>query len=608
MGKIKTIYSIKGIFTKLLNDANKETFTIPTYQRGYKWTSIEANSQVRVLLNDLYSAYKTSHRYYLQFITLKNTDNTLEVIDGQQRLTTLTILFSIFHYLESMQETKNFVKGKLVYKIRNNFIDKFIYNNIDKIINSNNWEEFIIDNPNYNNQDVFYIFHATNIINKYLSEVEKNNEVSKLYDYISDRVQIITNILDDEMNSEKIFINVNKGVRLKDEDLVKGLLITRIPLDNIEEKYRLTENEINEIRSTLGRQWDEISHWATREDIKSYLRISDDNNIEWIIKLAFPNINNFYSDENPVFTFLFEKYKNGFKAQEIFKKIYETKQTLDDWFNIPEIYNLIGFLLHIKSSNNINNIWDKLSICNSKDTIVVELKKIIKEIVAYDFENNKLKELNYHDSKDDLFNIFMLLDLIKVLPLKNNKEEAKYNFKLISEEAWSIEHIFPQNTDELNKLEYFSEEDLLILKELLPDNIYDYIDIEDEDEIKKIIALYEKIKTSKNKCLIDETEKQALEYIFSKSIKDLHRLGNLTLLETGMNSSLSNNFFEKKRKKIVEKVSKGKFVPLHTYDVFSKLIIRNKTSLHVWSKKDIKSHENFIEIKINELIEYLNME
>ena len=47
MAKIKTIYSSKGVFTRLLKDAEKDAFLIPTYQRGYKWTSVGENSQIQ---------------------------------------------------------------------------------------------------------------------------------------------------------------------------------------------------------------------------------------------------------------------------------------------------------------------------------------------------------------------------------------------------------------------------------------------------------------------------------------------------------------------------------------------------------------------------------
>lgn len=604
MARIKTIYSIKGVFTKLLEDADKDNFLIPTYQRGYKWTSEDENSQVKVLMNDLFSAYQnSSERYYLQFITLKDINNVFEVIDGQQRLTTLTILFSLLFSNKEISTHENFVVNKLNYQIRKNFIEKFIYNEIENIISANSWEVFSSQNPTHNNQDVFYIFHATKSINEFLNEIQKNIDLVEFFKYVSDKVQIIVNILDNEMNSEKIFVNVNKGVKLKDEDLVKGLLITKIPLDNKNEQYRLTENEINEIRTTLGRQWDEISQWAIRKDITAYFQ-PNESGIAWIIKLAFPKVIDLDA-ENPVFTYLFEKYHKGTKAKIIFEKIYTTKQILDDWFNIPEIHNLLGFLIHSRNSHNLFSIWAKLRKLKTKYEIIGILKELVKIEIPYDETDNKLIELNYYDSKPALFNMFLILDLIKFLPV-NAKSENSYDFGLINKEKWSIEHIFPQNPDELKNTNSFSKEDLSILKELLPDNMSrEDINIEDEDEKDNVLGFFDKIKNAKEQCLINENEKFALRYILANYTKELHKIGNLALLELGMNSSLSNNFFDKKRKIIVEKVSNGKFVPYHTYDVFSKLIIENHTSLHIWSKNDIIEHEEYIKAKMKELFNYL---
>jgi hypothetical protein len=606
MARVKTIYSVKGIFSKLLDDASKEHFLIPTFQRGYKWTSEDENSQVRVLMRDLLSAYKnSSERYYLQFITLKDTNNVFEVIDGQQRLTTLTILFSLLYSFDNeISNQDNFVENKLIYQIRKNFIEEFIYNGgIEKITSSENWKDFSLKNPSHNNQDVFYIFHATRTINNFLTEIQDDIKIDEFYKYISDKVQIIVNILDDEMNSEKIFVNVNKGVRLKDEDLVKGLLITKIPLDNKNEQYRLTENEINEIRTTLGRQWDELAQWTTRKDVVAFFS-PNEIGIAWLIKLTFPKVKELYT-ENPVFTFLFEKYQKGEKATSIFEKIYSTKQILDDWLNIPEIHNLLGFLIHSKSQHSLSNIWTNLQKINTKSEVVKKLKELIRDEIPYNEEDKKLEELNYHDSKPTLFNIFLILDLIKFLPI-NGRSQNIYDFELISEENWSIEHIFPQNTEELKNTNSFSKEDLSVLKEILPDDIRrEDINVEDEEETTEIIELFNKIKESEGHCSIDENEKDALKYLLSNNAKELHTIGNLALLELGMNSSLSNNFFDKKRKIIVEKVSKGKFVPYHTYDVFSKLIIENQTGLHIWSKNDIAKHEDYIKTVMEELLNYL---
>ena len=105
----KFIYSIKEIFdteTGCLKHNNVDGYFIGPYQRGYKWKSQSANDHIPVLLVDLYEAFLKSkengfkdHEYYLQYITvkrIKHHDKLLfELIDGQQRLTSLTIMYMV---------------------------------------------------------------------------------------------------------------------------------------------------------------------------------------------------------------------------------------------------------------------------------------------------------------------------------------------------------------------------------------------------------------------------------------------------------------------------------------------------------------------------------
>jgi uncharacterized protein with ParB-like and HNH nuclease domain len=116
-------------------------------------------------LKDLPDAYQGNRqRYYLQFITIKENNRSLEVIDGQQRLTTMTILFCILSYLINSDQDKNFVYGKLVYEVRKNFIQQFIYQNIDQLLTSTSWNAFIENKPEHDNQDIYFIYNAARAI------------------------------------------------------------------------------------------------------------------------------------------------------------------------------------------------------------------------------------------------------------------------------------------------------------------------------------------------------------------------------------------------------------------------------------------------------------
>lgn len=94
-------YAVKKIFS------NEFDFVIPSYQRPYSWTTEEAGQLFDDLL-EFMESQDNDEAYFLGSIVLikKDDDPYAEVIDGQQRLTTLTILLAIMaSYLEgSMKE------------------------------------------------------------------------------------------------------------------------------------------------------------------------------------------------------------------------------------------------------------------------------------------------------------------------------------------------------------------------------------------------------------------------------------------------------------------------------------------------------------------------
>ena len=93
MSEIKLLYTVKEIFDKssFLSNKNAEFFNIPYYQRGYKWDA----TNVEKLLNDIKYASLTGDLFYcIQNITIVKKDDMYNVIDGQQRLTTLTIILA----------------------------------------------------------------------------------------------------------------------------------------------------------------------------------------------------------------------------------------------------------------------------------------------------------------------------------------------------------------------------------------------------------------------------------------------------------------------------------------------------------------------------------
>jgi len=605
MAKPKSIYSLKGIFTLLLRDTLMTGFLIPTYQRGYKWVSDGKGGQVDILLKDIFEAYKAGKdRYYLQFLTLKCKDQRLEVIDGQQRLTTLTILLSVIYYVDNAPQEENYSSGKLNYQTRQNFVEKYIYNNVQQLLKAADWNEFRNQNEEHDNQDVYFIFKAAKAIHDFIT-IRLADDIRQFSDFLNNKVHLIVNLLDESLSSERLFINVNKGVKLKDEDLVKGMLITRVPLEFKNPKFRVTEVEINELRTNLGRQWDELSNWAFREDTMAFFKIkSNEDRLDWLIHLAYPEVENMES-RYPMFDYLDSlNIQTNTSATDVFGNIRGTKMMLNDWQAEPEIANLLGFVLHALGSPKTLVLWRELKKFGTKQAVLNYLKKEAKKLLPLDRDGNFKNDLNYEEDYDRIFNVFLMMDITKFLPL-GSKSSAPYNFGKIAFGDWTLEHIFPQNAKELKAIDKLSKEDLKIVQELIPKN---------QESLKsnlgiisdQMLTLYDKIKASVKECEITKEQREYLGQLLSTSAPDLHTVGNLALLERHINSGLSNHFFNEKRKILVKKISDGKFVPFHTYDVFSKLIVEAETGLHVWSKEDIQSHEVYITQKLKSVIQYLN--
>lgn len=608
MAKTNTIYPLKEVFTNFLSDIECNNFLIPTYQRGYKWASGDGKGQVDRLLKDLFDAFQhqrsASRRgYYLQFITLKENANSLEVIDGQQRLTTITILFRVLGNLAGKDQLDDFVKGKLVYEARSNFVQTFIYERVGELLASASWEEFINERDEYNNQDIYFIYRAARTIETFITEY-LSTRLKDFYQFLANDVFLIINLLDAGLNSEKVFVNVNKGVKLNDEDLVKGFLITKIPADMRDTRYRITDIEMNEIRANLGRQWDEIANWCGRQQVKDFFKIgSEEKGLEWLIRLAYPA---FKPDDSgsALFNYFDEQHRAGqLQAIDVFQKIRQTKLLLNDWLCAPEIANLLGYALHAKGGRSLPSIFKNLQMQSTKADILLVLKDLALLLIPVNPTNGKLLEVNYEDHWNSIYNLFLLLDITKFQPI-NGRKPTPYNFSNIAGKGWSLEHIFPQNASDFKKVSVLEIDDLAVIRELLPSHL-DEVTVDDDVNLRAAKQIYIRIMKAQGPLKLKDEDKPALGLLLNDNAKELHTIGNLALLQQNINSSLSNHFFEGKRTILVAKISQGHFVPFHTYDVFSKLVISGSTGLHIWSANDIEAHENYIRQQLVSVFTYL---
>lgn len=588
-------YSIKNIFNATnsegcLHQYETSAFHIPAYQRGYKWGSKTDNDPVPILLNDLKNAFLKDRkkRYYLQYITIIKKGNFMEVIDGQQRLTTLSILLSAFN--DILKSNDNISNNKLKYAIRPSIFEEHIYSmeGFKEFINQE-WNEdgISLNGITVNNQDVFYLHNASKKIAGFIQELNQNEEnyIKEFYDYFINKVMIIVNSVESHISGEKVFKNLNsKKVPLTEIDLIKALLITKMSRNLNYTENKKYFREILEMRSSIGRKWDEIASQSNESDFSSFFFIEGEGFqglIELVAILDGYQPSKKESEKHyPLFNFF---NNNSHKVQQYFEEICLYYNILLDWFKSPEIYNLLGFALY--SRGNKNEFKSNFIQLNLK----VDKLELIQKLIAIRNEklSDKSSSLKYGESDEGIHNVLLALNVFpKIINANNNQKEVnefKFNFYTFSKLNWTLEHIFPQSPEGKGAI-------------LTPDQkkkIYEMLGGKEqvESNISGVLELTTR----------DESQKK-IYYDALKSVGPLNEIGNMALLSHSVNSSIGCSFFDEKRNNILLHMQNGRFVPVHTFNVFSKIILGDKPGdLLAWGKEDITNHTNVIENRINEL-------
>jgi len=582
---MELIYSVKHIFDDstqqgCLSQYNVIKFHIPAYQRGYKWSS-NTNGAVTILLNDLWEAFNKSpdKEYYLQYITVKqNTkEKYLELIDGQQRITTLSILLSVCAQLFN---TENLTKNKLHYAVRSSFFNDFFFNNtnLNQLINTKDWSSFISDEEEYNKQDIFHFYEAAKKVNSFIKGETKNS--NDFYNFILNNVKVIVNAVEEHIESETVFKNLNSNkVPLTEVELIKGLFITRVG-----RSYKNTNSksfiEISETRARIGQQWDEITNWANTPEISSFY-FNGKTGMHQLLSLV-AICKGYKTKGNKADFPLFNFFLNEGDFVVVFDNLLYTYRILTDWFYNNNKYHLIGFVRFVKNSKcNTLVFLSELLKLQTKTELVNHLKEKRAKLIKGD-----IKLLRYGDDDDKIHAILLYLNIFHK-ELKEGKESNqstfRYDFCAFIKEKWTLEHIFPQSPE--GKKAVLTENNKKEIYEILGGR--ETLDL----EILEILAKDKR----------DESEKEKY-YKLLQSADYLNSIGNMCLLTGSDNSSNGCMFFKEKRVNMLKRIQKGSFVPKHTFDVFSKMISGiEKHDIETWNKEDIKKHLIWISTNINEV-------
>lgn len=495
-------------------------FYIPDYQRGYRWTKTQAIAMLNdfaEFLADSENSQKVSDGYYcLQPVVVKPTtwkdDNGnqidgYEVIDGQQRLTTLYLLLTALFSKDSRNKdrAKNFDIFSISYQTRND---------------SNQYLERIADKY-YRKQKAYECIDFYHI-NMVFESFQKVIDEDKIDDFDRSLVSLIlgekmTPIVDDEDDdeSDKRLVDRARNVRLiwyeigtdekaTVEDIFTRLNIGKIPLTNAELIKAMFLNESNFGKVTassekdrkaqqlglalqqnkIAEEWNVIEQKLQRDDFWYFLgATSNGKEYETRIEFIFDLMADWNNDVETYHTFnhfqkLIKQAGTKKAAENVWKSFKDYFRELEYWYNDRMLYHLVGFLIEYGYS--VKTIMDLRSkkILRDDKECTFQLKKDgflkkIEEEVRTSMNGIDLDALRFPDN--NIKKVLLLFNVLSVV--ENDRSDIKFPFDRYKKESWDKEHIASQTDKDKAEVPQFEKDRMAWIDDML----YYFTGIRDKD-------------------------------------------------------------------------------------------------------------------------------
>lgn len=613
---------------KSIQELLEMKFFIPSYQRGYRWTE----QQVKDLLNDVNEfrpeKVKDTNEetwYCLQPLVVRKMDendsrlekepdktNWYEVIDGQQRLTTI---FLTVHYFNEMWVGKQkTLLHTIKYATRSDSYDFLksleINGNNEAVVQGRKFQDYI---------DYHYMKLAYSTIHNWASKMGtsfNNNDFQSKFIH-STKVIWYESVDEDPV---KVFTRLNIGkISLTNAELIKALFLNRSNFgEKDSEHLKLRQQEI-------ASEWDNIEYTLQNDEFWLFLHekgYDRPTRIDFIFDLIceqkiLGEYEDIGTDDYKTFRYFYEYFKSASSNIETcWKEVKFYFQTFKEWFDDLKLYHYIGYLVEYKYS--ISGLVSQWYSSTDKDSFVEylksEIKKIIDKCPKLDFQ---YKEDGSDKGKCKPILLFQNVQTVVNQNSLNNEDYKlgvfyKFPFHLYKLENWDVEHINSNTTND--------EEDIDTQKEWLV-NVYLSVD---EDIQKKIQSYFESAEDEKGR-LFDEI-KQIIPPNDEWTPEEKNRIWNYTLLDSSTNRSYGNAIFSGKRRVIIEKdkgvsiaipkiskdgkfqlgeetKAKSSFVPPCTKQVFMKYYSATMGDANYWTKADAEGYSKDIEKCIEKLEE-----
>lgn len=541
------------------------TFYIPAYQRGYRWE----RTQVKTLLSDLYQCMEANGQekdYCLQPVVVqKKGELQYDLIDGQQRLTTIYILL---RYVE--QNFFKFVKPKFSLEYETREKTQAFLDNMDPQLAQTNI-------------DFFHIYQAYTTIKDWLEETfpaDTDSHLYKLCNYVKEKVKVIWYEVGAEADPIVLFTRLNVGkIQLTNAELIRALFLSDTP--NGMENRRKYEMAIQWDNIEKQLRDDDDAFWAfiTRKRAEDY-----PTRIDILFDLMCHKQD---AEKDPLFTFfkMEERLKHS-DRDSVWQEVINGFLQLKEWYKDNVYYHKIGYLI-ASGSNTMADLFDEAR-GKRKSEFKDRLDELIAESITWRTnDKDSYWDLDYHKDYNRICRILLLFNVQSII---SYRVRQRFPFNEYNNEKWSIEHIHAQNSEGLKTVELQLE----WLQKHLPSLKAIHCDEPDNELVRAVEKAIYDIRQSGRFIRSD------FDDIFRRVVNDLsdttdtdyiNTLPNLALLSCGHNTCLSNSTFDVKRNLIIKMDKSGEFIPYCTKMTFLKYYENSSdVQVHFWGQKDREAY------------------
>lgn len=591
-----------------INKLAGNSFYVEDYQRGYKWSV----QQVIDLLVDINEFEEKGDFYCLQPLALIDLGNKkYEVIDGQQRLSTIFIILSIIDspIYEITYKTRASSEDFLKNVKELNAISTLDFHPTNENIDQTEqaiielWKDYIENNKNLDNTDNFHFFMAFITVKNWFKNCNINSTL--FLKKLKQDTRFIWYVESNESDPKIVFRNLNSGkIALTNAELIKANFINTLKDEN-REIQKLRQNE-------LAAEWDKIEQELHHDSFWFFINNSTDKErYETRIDLLFELMVDKQPKNNSDKLYTYRKFTQTNNEREFaysWENVILYFYQLKEWYEDNELYHLIGYIVY----TDVKTIRDILEMSREKgkEEFRLELITAIQKYFEKFIKNSKsdldyLEILDYHDSYKQLTNTLLLYN-IEIYIISN--AHYRFPFDLYKNQQWSLEHIHAQKTEDLRKV----SEVKIWLEEI--EKLYDELiktgDDEDQESFPSsdLQSIKQAIQESEDNNTLDITDSMQKQIIiFNESIVKYFKLDsikNMALLDGATNSSFSNKAFGKKRDALIDidrkkwSLDDGKkkpFIPIGTKNVFMKYTSSDISQMNFWGWKDRLEYYKHIE-------------